>query len=222
MNRVTVMLVDGQQLVMEGIKQILESHAEFEVIATTQDGIMALNQIRRQVPDIVLMELHLARLGGIETCKAMTRDYPHVRVIILTSCEVDMYIGEAFRAGARSYLQKNITPRELITAIHTVYEAGVWMPSRVAHQVLRTITHKESAEAEPLCRLTARERDILSQVAEGSTTDDIARCLVISPKTVRNHLSHIYEKLGTQDRLQAVLYMKHLLGGRDAQPSASA
>src|SRR5258708_9416443 len=172
MNVIKVMLVDEHQLVMEGIKQLLANHSEFEVIATTQDGIMALSQIRRQVPDIVLIELHLPRLGGIETCKAIARDYPQVRVIILTSCEVNMYVSEAFRAGAKSYLSKNITPQELVAAIHTVYEAGVWIPSHVAHHVLRTITQKETPQTEPLHCLTTKERDILSLVAEGRSTSD--------------------------------------------------
>lgn len=222
MNKIKIMLVDGQQLVMEGIKQILENHAEFVVIATIQDGVTALNQIKRLAPDIVLMELHLPGLGGLETCKAITRDYSYVRVVILTSCEVDMYISEAFRAGARSYLSKNITPQDLITALHAVHEAGVWIPSGIAHHVLQTIAHKKTPETEPLCCLTDKERHILSLAAEGRTTNDIARFLVISPKTVRNHLSHIYEKLGTQDRLQAVLYMKQLLANRSSQSSALA
>src|SRR5258708_3297170 len=120
MNIIKVMLVDEHQLVMEGIKQLLENRPEFEVTATTQDGIMALNQIKSQVPDIVLMELHMPRLGGIETCKAIVRDYPQVKVIILTSCKIDIYANEAFRAGAKSYLSKTITPQELVAAIHTV------------------------------------------------------------------------------------------------------
>ena len=221
MNIIKVMLVDEHQLVMEGIKQLLENRPEFEVTATTQDGIMALNQIKSQVPDIVLMELHMPRLGGIETCKAIVRDYPQVKVIILTSCKIDIYANEAFRAGAKSYLSKTITPQELVAAIHTVYEAGVLIPSHVAHHVLRMITQKETPATEPLCCLTTKEREVLLLVAEGSTTSDIARFFFISPKTVRNHLSHIYEKLGTKDRLQTILYMKQLLSNRSTKPSAS-
>lgn len=212
---IRVMLVDEHLLVMEGIKQLLKNYPEFEVIATSQDGIMALNQIKSQMPDIVLMELHLPRLGGIETCKVMARKYPQVRVIILTSCKADVYASEAFRAGARSYLSKTITPQELVGAIHTVYEAGVLIPSPVAHHVLRMVTWKETPETEPLRCLTTKEREILSQVAEGRTTDEIASFLFVSPKTIRNHLSHIYEKLGTRDRLQTVLYMRHLLANTD-------
>lgn len=222
MNKINVMLVDGHQLVMEGIKQILENHGEFAVIAMIRDGGTVLSQIKKQTPDLILMELQLPGLGGIETCKAITQNYPHVKVVILTSCEVDMYISEAFRAGARSYLSKNITPQELLTALHSVHENSIWMPSSIARHVLQTLSQRRTREVGPLCCLTNKERDILSLAAEGRTTSDIARFLVISPKTVRNHLSHIYEKLGTQDRLQAVLYMKQLLANRSLQPSASA
>jgi two-component system, NarL family, response regulator DegU len=222
MDNIKVLLVDEHQLVMEGIKQILENHARFEVIATTQDGIMALSQLQRQIPDIVLMELHMPHLNGLETCKAITRDYPQVKVIILTSCEVDMYMGEAFRAGARSYLRKTITQQELVAALLTVYETGVLLPSHVAHHVLHVVPHKKAQEGELFHCLTTREREILSLIAEGRTTRDIACSLVISPKTVRNHLSHIYEKLGIQDRLQAVLYVKQLLTKRSPSSPVSA
>lgn len=213
---IKVMLMDEHQLVMEGIKLVLEHHPEFSVIAIAQDGIIALNQLRSQVPDIVLMELHMPRLSGLETCKVIAKNYPQVKVIILTACQTDMYISDAFRAGARGYLSKTITPQELVAAIHTVYESGVLVSPFAAHHILRMVTQKESPATKLLPALTAKEREILSLVVEGRTTNDIAEFLFISPKTVRNHLSHIYEKLGTKDRLQTVLYMKQLLS--DTQP----
>lgn len=219
---IKVMLVDEHRLVMEGIKQLLKTHPEFEITAMSQDGITALNWLKNHLPEIVLTELHLPRMGGIEMCKAIARNYPQVKVIILTSCEADMYANEAFRAGAKSYLSKTITPQELVAAIHTVYEAGVLIPSHIAHHVLRIATRKETPEAEPLCCLTTKEREILSLVAEGRSTSDIASFFFISPKTIRNHLSHIYEKLGTKDRLQTVLYLQQLHLTRSPQSSASA
>jgi two-component system, NarL family, response regulator DevR len=207
---IRVMLMDEHQLVMEGIKRVLENHPEFTVTAIAQDGLSALNQLKSHVPDIVLMELHLPRLSGLETCKVITRNYPHVKVIILTACQTDMYIGDAFRAGARGYLSKTITPQELVAAIHTVYESGVLISSFAAHQILRMVTQNETSAMRQFHMLTAKEREILSLVVDGRPTSDIAEFLCISPKTVRNHLSHIYEKLGTKDRLQTILYLKQL------------
>jgi DNA-binding NarL/FixJ family response regulator len=219
---IKIMLVDEHRLVIEGIKQLLETYPEFEIIAISQDGITALNQLKKQLPDIVLTELHLPRMGGIEMCKIIARNYRQVKVIILTSWEADIYANEAFRAGAKSYLSKTITPQELVAAIHTVYEAGVLIPSHIAHHILRTATHKVTSEAEPLYHLTPKEREILSLVVEGRSTSDIASFFFISPKTIRNHLSHIYEKLGTKDRLQTVLYLKQLYSTSSPKSSVSA
>ncbi|MBE3557736.1 MAG: response regulator transcription factor [Ktedonobacteraceae bacterium] len=205
-----IMLADEHRLVMEGIRLALEKYAEFAVIGTAQDGITLLERFKKQIPDIVLMELHMPRLGGLETCRLIARKYPQVKVIILTACQSDMYVGEAFRAGARGYISKTVTAQELAAALRTVYEAGILVPPFAALHLLRTPTRRDTVESEPLQHLTAREREILSLVVEGRTTHDIAGFFFISPKTVRNHLSHIYEKLGTRDRLQTVLYMQQL------------
>lgn len=213
MSIIKVMLVDSHQLVMEGIKRVLEHHSEFLVTATAQDGIIALTHLRKQIPDIVLMEIHLPRLGGLETCKVIARDYPQVRVVILTSCHSNMYIGDAFRVGAKGYLSKTISPQELVVAIRTVYREGAVIPPFAARHILHTITQKGAPDTEPTQHLTHKEREILSLVVDGRTTSEIAKFLFISPKTVRNHLSHIYEKLGTKDRLQTILYMRQTLSG---------
>ncbi len=210
MSVIKVMLVDGHQLVMEGIKRVLEHYSEFTVIATAQDGIIALTHLRSQIPDIVLMEIHMPRLGGLETCKVIARDYPEVRVVILTSCHGSMYISDAFRVGAKGYLSKAISPQELVVAVRTVYKEGAVIPPFAARHILHAVSQKGTLGTEPMQYLTSKEREILFLVAEGRTTGEIAKFLFISPKTVRNHLSHIYEKLGTRDRLQTILYMKQV------------
>jgi two-component system, NarL family, response regulator DevR len=210
MPTIKIMLVDSQQLIMEGIKQVLENSSDFRVVATAQDGVTALKHLRNQVPDIVLMEIHMPGLAGLETCKIIARNYPQVRVVILTSCHDRVYVYDAVRAGAKGYLSKTITPQELVTALRTVYNEGAILPPFAACHILHAVTANGSLDSNPMQFLTSKEREILPLVVEGRTTSEIASFLFISPKTVRNHLSHIYEKLGTKDRLQTVLYMERM------------
>lgn len=207
MSTVSIMVVDHNRLMLEGITRLMEDVSEFHVVAAVEDGIVAMEQVKRQQPDVVLMDMQLPRQGGLETCKLITRKYPLTRVVMLTSDHNDLYLFEAIRAGARGYLRKSISAQELVKAIHTVYREGAILPPFAAQQVMHRMSCSHSYDAEPLQELTPKEREILSLVVEGQTTHQIAEFLFISPKTVRNHLSNIYKRLGTRDRLQTILYM---------------
>ena len=216
MSKIKVMIVDNFPLMRDGIRHILESSGDISVVGSAVDGVSALEQLQWCRPNIVLLELELPRLGGIETTRIITRDYPRIRVVILTGSPNTAYVYDALQAGASGYLSKTIQADELIAAIHTVYEEGAVLPPFAARCVLEVVATARSKEAEPLQRLTSREQEIASLVTQGYTTNEIAERLVISPKTVRNHLSHIYEKLGTKNRFDTALYLT-----RDSSPTVA-
>lgn len=204
---ITIMIVDSHCLILEGIKRLLEDVAEFKVIAAVQDGIAAMEQLKRQKPDVILMDTQLPQQSGLETCRLITGKYPSTRVIMLTNDTNDLYLLDAIRAGAKGYLRKSISLQDLTKAIHMVYRKGTLLPLFTALRESHKGTRAHCGNTELLQDLTLREREILPLIVEGQTTDQIAEFFCISPKTVRNHLSHIYKRLGTRDRLQTILYM---------------
>jgi DNA-binding NarL/FixJ family response regulator len=204
---ITIMLVDNHLLMLDGIKSLLEDVADFEVIAAFQNGIAAMEHLKKQKLDVVLMDTQLPGQSGLETCRMITRNYPSTRVIMLTNDTHDLYLQEAIRAGAKGYLSKSIGSQELMKAIQTVYRKGAMLPLFAVQQTLRRTACPYTQESEPFQELTPKEREILPLIVEGKTTNQVADFLCISPKTVRNHLSHIYKRLGTRDRLQTIMYM---------------
>lgn len=204
---ITIMLVDNHRLMLEGIKRLLEDVAEFEVIAAVPDGIAAMEQLKKQKPDVVLMDIQLPWQNGLKTCRLITDKSPLTRVVMLTNDLNDLYLLEAIRAGAKGYLRKSISTQELTKAIQTVYRKGTMLPLFATQQVISEAFCSCNQVNKILQPLSPKEREILLLIVEGQTTDQVAEFLCISPKTVRNHLSHIYKRLGTKDRLNTILYM---------------
>jgi DNA-binding NarL/FixJ family response regulator len=207
MDNIAIMIVDNHRLMLDGIKSILDDVTEFEVIAAVQDGIAAMEQLKNQKLDVVLIDVQLPGQSGLETCRQITRKYPLIQVIMLTNDLNDLYLFESIRAGAKGYLRKSICSQELMKAIYTVYRKGAILPLSAVQQALHRTDCPYRRDVEPWQELTLKEREILLLIVEGQTTNQTAEFLCISPKTVRNHLSHIYKRLGTKDRLQTILYM---------------
>ncbi|MDQ2887022.1 MAG: response regulator transcription factor [Chloroflexota bacterium] len=206
--KIRILLADDHTILRAGLKMMLNAQPDMEVIGEAQDGRQAIHEARRLQPDIVLMDITMPDLNGIEATREIKKVAPDVRVLILTMHEHDEYIFQALRAGASGYMLKEAADTELITALHVI-RSGQFYLSPMAQSVMvgdylqrvRTGEEKDSYSS-----LTEREREILKLVAEGYTNNQIAERLVISPKTVDTHRTHIMDKLNLHSRAELVKY----------------
>jgi two-component system, NarL family, response regulator NreC len=205
---IRILLADDHTILRAGLKMMLNAQPDMEVIGEAQDGRQAIQEVQRLQPDIVLMDITMPDINGIEATRQIKRMQPDVRVLILTMHEHDEYIFQALRAGASGYILKEAADTELITALHII-QSGQFYLSPTAQSVMvgdylqrvRTGEEKDSYSS-----LTEREREILKLVAEGHTNNQIAERLVISPKTVDTHRTHIMDKLNLHSRAELVKY----------------
>ncbi|KOG40814.1 LuxR C-terminal-related transcriptional regulator [Streptomyces resistomycificus] len=214
MSSIRVLLVDSERLVAEGFQKLLEGFSEFSVVSVAPDGLSALKEVRRERPHLVVMGLCPAGSDSAQVARAIRRDFQHVRIVVLATNQQPVYMREAFAAGANAYLSRNIGADELRDTLLTVHREGAALSTVAAGQMLEMLSGRPTNGGSPLSLLTERERQILSLVADEQATHRIAKRLGISPKTVRNYLSRIYAKLGTQNRVQTALYAKRSLNRR--------
>ncbi|HEV2661488.1 MAG TPA: response regulator transcription factor [Ktedonobacteraceae bacterium] len=206
--KIRILLADDHTILRAGLKMMLNAQPDMEVIGEAQDGRQAIREARRLQPDIVLMDITMPDINGIEATREIKKVAPDVRVLILTMHEHDEYIFQALRAGASGYMLKEAADTELISALHVI-RSGQFYLSPMAQSVMvgdylqrvRTGEEKDSYSS-----LTEREREILKLVAEGYTNNQIAERLVISPKTVDTHRTHIMDKLNLHSRAELVKY----------------
>jgi DNA-binding NarL/FixJ family response regulator len=207
---IRVLLADDQGLIRAGFRMLLDAEADIEIVAEASDGQQAVEQAMAVKPDVVLMDIRMPRLDGVEATRAIVAEpaLSDVRVVILTTYETDDYVFEALRAGASGFLLKDTDPPDLIRAIH-VAAAGeaLLTPSVTRRLIANYASRPRSARTAPreLDELTDREREVLSLVAQGLSNDEIAEELVISPLTAKTHVSRTMLKLSARDRAQLVV-----------------
>jgi DNA-binding NarL/FixJ family response regulator len=192
---IRVMSVDDHPLLQQGIAAMIESQPDMELVAEASNGREALQLFRERRPDVALMDLRLPDMSGIDTMIAIRAEFPDARVVVLTTFEGDVEVHRALEAGARGYLLKSMPPRELIEGIRQVHAGKKRIPAQIAAQLA------EHLGDEPL---TAREVEVLREVAGGNRNRDIAERLFISEETVKVHVKHVMDKLGASDRTEAV------------------
>jgi DNA-binding NarL/FixJ family response regulator len=207
---IEVLLVDDQPLLRMGFRLVLEAQPDISVVGEAGDGAEAVAQVASNAPDVVLMDVRMPGMDGIEATERITRDHPGSRVLILTTFDLDEYAFAALRAGAAGFLLKNVQPAELITGIRTVAAGDGVVAPRLTRLLIETFTRQNlprpgPADDERLDRLTDRERDVLVEMARGYSNAEIARELGLSEATVKTHVSRILPKLGLRDRVQAVV-----------------
>jgi DNA-binding NarL/FixJ family response regulator len=195
---ITILIVDDHPVVRDGLTAILGTQPDFRVIGTAGTGAAALREIDSQPPDVVLMDLQLPELSGIEATAAIRERHPGVRVLVLTSYDTDADVVAAIEAGAAGYLLKDADRDELCTAIRAAAAGGSALSPAVAAKVLTRMRGEHGPG------LSGREIEVLSALARGQTNKQIARALHLSEATVKTHLLHIYAKLGVDDRTAAV------------------
>jgi DNA-binding NarL/FixJ family response regulator len=205
-NRLRVVIADDQPMMRAGFKAVLEATGNIEVVAEAANGAEAVAAARRHVPDVVLMDIRMPGMDGIEA----TRRLPRQRVLILTTFGLDEYIIEALRAGASGFLLKDAPTQEVVSAIRAVAAGDAVLAPAVTRQLLDQVARRlpaaVSREPDALAQLTERERQVLRMLAAGLSNAEICEALVLSEATVKTHVSNLLGKLGLRDRVQAVIY----------------
>jgi DNA-binding NarL/FixJ family response regulator len=205
---VRVLLVDDDQLMRAGLRAVLSSDADIEVVGEAATGRAAVARVRALRPDLVLMDVRMPDLDGIAATREVLATSPDVKVVILTTFEDDDYIFGALSAGASGFLLKRTTPEELLAAIHTVAAGDSLLSPSVTRIVLERLARQPAPQiaGSAVADLTPREREVLGLVARGLSNGEIAAALVIEESTVKTHVKRILGKLGLRDRIQAVIF----------------
>ncbi|MEU6173184.1 response regulator transcription factor [Streptantibioticus parmotrematis] len=205
-----VLLVDDQPLMRVAFNLVLESQPDLTVVGEAGDGAEAVRLARRSRPDVVLMDVRMPGMDGIEATTRIITARPETKVLILTTFDLDEYAFAGLRAGASGFLIKNARPEELLAAIRTVASGDAVVSPRVTRRLLETCAHQLPTADRPtddrLGRLTAREREILTEVGKGKSNAEIATDLHLAEATVKTHLGRVLVKLELRDRVQAVVF----------------
>ena len=202
---IRVLLADDQALVRGGFRLILDTEPDMEVVAEAADGDQALAGALETRPDVVLMDIRMPVLDGIEATRRLVPQLGGTRVVILTTFDLDDYVVDAFRAGASGFLLNTAPPSQLIAAIRTVHEGEGLLAPASTRRLIEQFT-QPAVPGPQLEALTARESDVLRLLARGLSNAEIAAQLVVEPSTVKSHVASLLAKLGLRDRVQAVVF----------------
>ncbi len=206
---ITLLVVDDHALVRAGFRMILEAQDDMTVLGEAQDGEEALRRARRLRPDVVLMDLHMPQGDGITATGAITAELPGVRVLALSTFDLDEYVLDALRAGASGFLPKDISPEELVEGVRVTHRGESVVAPRLLTRLIGTFVGaarpRLRAAPEQLAGLTEREREVLTLIAQGRSNTEIGRTLGMAASTVKNHVTSLFAKIGARDRAQAVI-----------------
>lgn len=212
MGKIKVMLVEDHVLVREGTKELLDQEEDLEVVAEAGDGEEAVQLASSKKPDVVIMDIAIPKLNGIEATRQIKDDHPEIAVLVLTAYDDDQYVFAFLEAGAAGYLLKDVRSDDLVRAIRSVYAGESVLHPAVARKVVGYFSQSEKAlkgrhePEEEFGGLTEREMEVMKLAAKGLTNRGIASELMISDRTVQSHLSHVFRKLGVGSRTEAVLH----------------
>lgn len=212
---IKVLIVDDQALIREGLTMMLSLFNEIEIIGEARNGKEAIDILNKKKIDIILMDIRMPIMDGVQATKIIKEKYPDVKVLILTTFNEDEYIFEGLKYGADGYILKDVSSDELVEGIKTIYEGNVLLQPEIATKVVGAFKDgysfgKNEIEENMLKELTPREEEIALLVGEGKTNKEISKSLYITVGTVKNHITRILEKLELRDRTQLAIYIKEL------------
>jgi two-component system, NarL family, response regulator DegU len=215
-----IIIIDDHQLFREGVKRILDFEKTFEVVAEGDDGSEALTLVEEYQPDVVIMDINMPTLNGVEATRQLVEKYPETKVIILSIHDDENYVQHALKTGATGYLLKEMDADALVEAVKVVAEGGSYLHPKVTHNLVKEYRRLATEQVgvgggggyvqqveirRPLHLLTRRECEVLQLLADGKSNRGIGEALFISEKTVKNHVSNILQKMNVNDRTQAVV-----------------
>lgn len=203
---IRVLVADDHTIVREGLVSLLVEGGECEVVAQASDGVEAVEQARKTRPEVVVVDLTMPRLSGLEVVRRIHQDLPRTRVLVLTMHEDEEYVVQAVQAGASGYLVKDTAGTELLAAVRALHAGQAYFGPGPAKALAERYRHPERTPEDPYGSLTPREREVFHLVVEGSTTKEVARELGISVKTAENHRTRMMDKLAVHNTAELVLY----------------
>ncbi|WP_100374062.1 response regulator [Bacillus sp. FJAT-45037] len=217
--QIRIVLIDDHQLFREGVKRILALEPGFEIVADGEDGSEAMGLVEEHNPDVILMDINMPKVNGVEATKELIAKYPNVRVLILSIHDDETYVTHVLKTGASGYLLKEMDANSLIEAVKVVASGGSYIHPKVTHNLIKeyrrlateddkhedSIGFREVEFRKPLHILTRRECEVLQLMTDGQSNRTIGESLFISEKTVKNHVSNILQKMSVNDRTQAVV-----------------
>ncbi len=207
-----VLIVDDQRLMRDGLRTLLELEADIVVVGEAENGAEAVAQYERLMPDVVLMDIRMPHMNGVEATRRLCSQYSEAKILILTTFDEDTYVIEGLQAGALGYLLKDVSGDELATAVRTIASGKALIGSEVARRVLRGITVSQNPKKQNsddlIDPLSDRELEILTLIAQGFSNPDIAKRLFLAEGTVKNYVTNILQKTGTKDRTEAAVRAK--------------
>ncbi|MDD4569727.1 MAG: response regulator transcription factor [Tepidanaerobacteraceae bacterium] len=211
-NKIRVMIVDDHPLLREGIIKILSLEPSFEIVGEAEDGAQAIELARTTDVDIILMDVNMPNINGIVATKIIKKEKPGINIIALTIHNQEEYLFELIRCGISGYVLKDVRPDELIMTIKKIAKGQGFIPPSLTPRLFEELSRlsKQEVEVAEDYNLTAREQEVLQEMAQGLSNKEIGEKLFISEKTVKNHLTNIFQKLEVNDRTQALLFaIKH-------------
>ncbi|GHE25524.1 response regulator [Vulcaniibacterium thermophilum] len=206
MRPIRVLIADDHTLVRESLVGVLQAAGDIEVVAQAGDGIETLEKAESSHPDVIVVDLSMPRLNGIEVVRRLHGRIPNARVLVLTMHQEEEYVLRVVRAGASGYLVKDSPASELVAAVRSLHAGHAYFGPQAARTLAEQLQHPERDAADPYGTLTAREREVFHLIAEGLTTKEIARKLDISVKTAENHRARVLDKLGMRNTAELVRY----------------
>lgn len=203
---IRILIADDHTLVRESLVGLLQSEGDVQVVAQAADGIETIEKAMAVRPDVVVADLSMPRLGGIEVVRRLREALPATRVLVLTMHQEDEYVLQAVRAGASGYLVKDSASAELLVAVRNLHAGRGHFGPQAARALAQQLQNPERTTEDPYGRLTAREREVFHLIAEGHTTKEVARELDISAKTAENHRARVLDKVGVRNTAELVRY----------------
>ncbi|MCL6429439.1 MAG: response regulator transcription factor [Anaerolineae bacterium] len=206
MDRIGVLIADDHTLFRRGVRKMLEAEDDMSVLGEAATGRETLTLARELMPDVILMDIQMPEMDGIEATRVLHREMPHIGIVFVTMHANDEFVFRGLQAGGRGYILKDADPETMLRAIRAVAHGESLLGAAIAQKVMRQFAALDRAPTPLLDKLTPRETEVLRLIAEGMSNKEIAARLVLSEKTIKNHINNIFSKLHLYDRTQATLY----------------